>query len=255
MGWFSTNRRPFSRRFLERLDRIEAAVTALLGEEPPGPPAIELIPVEVTGSKTEDGEELFSWREITRAAGNDGGRSSDGYDGDDAPDAYAFAARAPAEGESFVVKHWVADTDGGNPIHEVRHTLLSADTSFWAEITGSSPVASVAKWTYEWTEVEMAAGGFAAKTGGRGHAGVGVARNTLEDGNTGSLAYGISVTGGEAAGDWNIHDTDNQFKFKPVPAGAVVRMRIETHEEVAYPVFAAPNPIDGIVECPEEEEA
>ena len=252
MGWFSTNRRPFSRRFLERLDRIEAAVTALLGEEPPGPPAIEVIPVQVTGSKTESGEELFSWKEITRAAGNDGGRSSDGYDAAGVADPYAFAAKPAGGGESFVVKHWVADIDGGNPIHEIRHTLLSGDTSFWAEITGSSPVASLAKWTYEWAEVEMASGEFVAKTGGRGSAGVGVARNTLEDGNTGALAYGIAVTSGGPAGDWNIHDTDNQFKFKPVPSGAVVRMRIETHNDVSYPVFAAPNPIDGIAECPEE---
>lgn len=251
MGWFSRHRRPFSRAFFDRLDRIESAVTALLGEPVQEIPAPEVIPAKVISSRTVDGVEEFAWREVTKEPDDDGGRSSDGYDAAGAADAYAFAAKAADESQSFVIKHWVATTDGGNAIHDARYTLLAGDTSFWAEITGSTPVASFAQWTYAWTEVEMQAGAFAAKTGGRGSAGVGVARNSLEDGNTAALAYGIAVTAG-ALGVWYVHDTDNQFQFLPVPNGAVVRMRIETHDGVAYPVFAAPNPIDGIVECPED---
>jgi hypothetical protein len=252
MGWFSRNRRPFSKAFLERLDRIEAAVESLVEPETAFEvPAPEVIPAEIISSRTVGGVEEFAWREVTTEPNDTGGRASEGFDAAGAADAYAFAAKAADESQSFVIKHWVATTDGGNAIHDARYTLLSGDTSFWAEITGSTPVSSFAQWTYAWTEVEMQAGAFAAKTGGRGSAGVGVARNSLEDGNTAASAYGIAVTAG-ALGVWYVHDTDNQFQFLPVPDGAVVRMRIETHDGVAYPVFAAPNPIDGIVECPED---
>lgn len=252
MGWFSTNRRPFSRRFLERLDRIEAAVTALLGEEPPGPPAIELIPVEVTGSKTEDGEELFSWREITRAAGNDGGRSSDGYDGDDDPDAYAFAAKAPAESETFVVKHWVAtsqpDGNGGTyPLHDVRYTIVGggASAAFEARIETPTQIGNDARWQYDWVEVawDPAQLRFVEFEGGRSSIEEGKAINTLESSNTPQLAYGISVTAG--GGTFYIHDTSQQYEFKPVP-GTVVTMRVRPAIGGGNViVFSAPNPIDG----------
>ena len=276
MGWFSTNRRPFSRRFLERLDRIEAAVTALLGEEPPGPPAIELIPVEVTGSKTEDGEELFSWREITRAAGNDGGRSSDGYDGDDDPDAYAFAAKAPAESETFVVKHWVAtsqpDGNGGTyPLHDVRYTIVgggaavSADNGFWALLNGSQNFGSTPRWRYAWQEmVPDGAGGWMVPAGGSRFGTAGpdgdYALNTLESANSGTVAYGINIAAqvcdGTPTGRFAIHDTDGDFEFKPVPGGAVVWMRLYTFGDgTTQALFQAPNPIDGecdnpLAECP-----
>lgn len=252
MGWFANNKSPFSREFLERLDRLERSVRSSIEDAIEQPRKPEVIPAEIISSRTVGGVEEFAWREVTTEPNDTGGRASDGYDAAGAADAYAFAAKAADESQSFVIKHWVATTDGGNAIHDARYTLLSGDTSFWAEIDGSTPVSGAAQWTYGWFEVEMQAGAFAAKTGGRGSAGVGVARNSLENGNSSALAYGISVTGGEAAGVWNIHHTDNQFQFLPVPDGAVVRMRIETHDGVAYPVFAAPNPIDGIVECPED---
>lgn len=256
MGWFTRNRRPFSTQFLERLDRLEEQVEALSPRLATDGPGIEVIPVELTGSRIEDadGRASYSWREITRAAGNDGGRSSDGYDAEGVADEYAFAARPLAAGEAVVVRHLTAAVVGGDAIHEVRHSLLGVgDASFWAEITGSNAVPGAARWTYEWEEVEMGAGSFAPKVGGRDDAEFGQARNSLEDANTSITAYGISVVQ-VGNGDYSIHDTEDQFKFLPVPDGAVVRMRIESHGGNSYPVFAAPNPIDGIVECPPEAE-
>ena len=40
MGWFSRNRRPFAKAFLERLDRIEAAVESLVDPKTPKPPRL-----------------------------------------------------------------------------------------------------------------------------------------------------------------------------------------------------------------------
>lgn len=276
MGWFSTNRRPFSRRFLERLDRIEAAVTALLGEGPPEPPPIEVIPAKIVSTRTVGGVEEFAWREVTTdpaEAANPGGRSSDGVDASGTADVYAFAARNPSASETFVIKHWVAtdqdDGQGGTyPLHEVKHTIVggtavSTDNGFWAMINGSLNFGSTARWKYSWQEMTPdGAGGWMVPDGTprSGTTTVGYALNTLESANTGTVAYGIdiaaAVCNGSATGRYIIHDTDGDFEFKAVPGGSVVWMRIHTFGDgTTQALFQAPNPIDGecdnpLAECP-----
>ncbi len=271
MGWFSSNRRPFSQAFLERLDRIEAAVESLVEPETAfEAPAPEVIPAEIISSRTVDGVEEFAWREITSDPNDTGGRSSEGYDESGDADAYAFAAKNPADAKTFVVKHWVAtsqdDGDGGTyPLHEVKHTIVGggANVGFWAMINGNQNFGSVARWRYAWQEmVPNGAGGWMVPDGdpraGTAAPDGGYALNTLESANSSTVAYGIGISSqvcdGVATGRFAIHDTDGDFEFKPVPGGAVVWMRLYTFGDgTTQALFSAPNPIDGKCDNPDAE--
>lgn len=269
MGWFQTHRRPFSRRFLERLDRLEAMIAAVferLRGDAESPPEPEVIPVRITGTRTSGGVVESSWREITRASADDGGRSSEGYDAGGASDSFAFAARPPASGEAFVVRHWIASTEGNAMLHDVRYTLVAAsqttDAGFWAIINGAENYSATAKWRYSWTEVAPAGGDlWTTVSGGRsGSTTTGYALNTLEQANTGILAYGIEVSAAQCNGTgpyrYVIHDTDGDYEFKPVPPGVVVWMRVHSFPDgTSRAWFSATNPIDGecdnpAAECP-----
>lgn len=274
MGWFSRNRRPFSKAFLERLDRIEAAVESLVEPESAFEvPAPEVIPAEIVSSRTVGGVEEFAWREITTDPNDTGGRSSDGYDASGTADTYAFAAKNPSEGNTFVIKHWVAtsqdDGQGGTyPLHEVKHTIfggtsVSTDNGFWALINASLNFGSTARWKYSWQEMTPnGAGGWMVPDGDprSGTTTVGYALNTLESANTGTMAYGIGIAAqscnGASTGRYIIHDTEGDFEFKAVPGGSVVWMRIHTFGDgTTQALFQAPNPIDGecdnpLAECP-----
>jgi hypothetical protein len=273
MGWFSRHRRPFSRAFFDRLDRIESAVTALLGEPVQEVPAPEVIPAEIISSRTVGGVEEFAWREVTTEPSDTGGRSSSGVDANGDADLYAFAAKNSAESETFVVKHWVAtsqpDGNGGTyPLHDVRYTVVggaavSTDNGFWALINGSQNFGSTARWRYAWQEmVPDGAGGWMVPDGGSRFGTAepdgDYALNTLESANSGTVAYGIDIAAqvcdGTPTGRFAIHDTDGDFAFKPVPGGAVVWMRLYTFGDgTTQALFSAPNPIDGKCDNPDAE--
>ena len=275
MGWFSRNRRPFSKAFLERLDRIEAAVESLVEPETAFEvPAPEVIPAEIISSRTVGGVEEFAWREVTTEPNDTGGRSSSGIDANGDADLYAFAAKNSAESETFVVKHWVAtsqpDGNGGTyPLHDVRYTIVgggaavSTDNGFWALINGSQNFGSTARWRYAWQEmVPNGAGGWMVPDGGSRFGTAepdgDYALNTLESANSGTVAYGIDIAAqvcdGAPTGRFAIHDTDGDFEFKPVPGGAVVWMRLYTFGDgTTQALFSAPNPIDGECDNPDAE--
>jgi hypothetical protein len=277
MGWFSRNRRPFSKAFLERLDRIEAAVESLVEPESAFEvPAPEVIPAEIVSTRTVGGVEEFAWREVTTDPNDTGGRSSDGVGANGDADLYAFAAKNSAESETFVVKHWVAtsqpDGNGGTyPLHDVRYTIVgggaavSADNGFWSLLNGSQNFGSTARWRYAWQEmVPDGAGGWMVPDGGSRFGTAepdgDYALNTLESANTGTVAYGINIAAqvcnGASAGRYIIHDTEGDFEFQAVPGGSVVWMRIHTFGDgTTQALFQAPNPIDGecdnpLAECP-----
>jgi len=250
MGWFSRHRRPFSRAFFDRLDRIESAVTAMLGEPVQEVTAPEVIPAEIISSRTVGGVEEFAWREVTTEPNDTGGRASDGHDAAGAADPYAFPAKNPAEGQTFVIKHWVSATEGGNPIHDVRYTVVGgavASGLFEARVTSPTQVSGSARWRYSWTEVvyDPATGLYVTLDGGRSSgSGFPIAINTLEADNTGTSAYGIAVASG-ASGAFYVHDTADRYQFKPVPT-TVVMMRLSTAADGSMVAsFSAPNPIDG----------
>ena len=252
MGWFSNNRKPFSREFCARLDRLEAAVSDSGNDSGETGRSPEVIPVEILSSTSKDGEDLFAWREITTSPNDTGGRSSYGFLDEGPPDEYAFAAKLPMEGESFVVKHWVSipqdDGQGGTyPLHDIKYTIVGggASAAFEARIETPTQIGNDARWQYDWVEVawDPAQLRFVEFEGGRSSIEEGKAINTLESSNTPQLAYGISVTAG--GGTFYIHDTSQQYEFKPVP-GTVVTMRVRPAIGGGNViVFSAPNPIDG----------
>lgn len=249
MGWFSRNRRPFSKAFLERLDRIEAAVESLVEPESAFElPAPEVIPAEIVSSRTVGGVEEFAWREITTDPNDTGGRSSDGYDASGTADTYAFAAKNPSEGNTFVIKHWVATTDGANPIHEVKHTVVGGAVvgTFDARITGRVQIGTAARWEYEWVESVWndTTKRFEDLAGGRDHTDITKAINRWEDANTDVLGYGIQLV--PDSGLFFIHDTSLQFEFLPVPDNTIVSIAVRTDKDgEPIAMFEAPNPIDG----------
>jgi hypothetical protein len=249
MGWFSRNRRPFSKAFLERLDRIEAAVESLVEPETVFEvPAPEVIPAEIISSRTVGGVEEFAWREVTTEPNDTGGRASDGFDAAGAADAYAFAAKNPAEGQTFVIKHWVSTTDGANPIHEVKHTVVGGAVvgTFDARITGRIQIEDDARWEYEWVESVWndTTKRFEDLQNGRTHLDITKAINRWEDANTDVLGYGIELAPDQ--GLFFIHDTDQQFEFLPVPNNTIISISVRTDKDgEPVAVFEAPNPIDG----------
>lgn len=253
MGWFLTNRKPFSRAFFSKLDQIESTVRSLEAKSRQSEdftPKPEIIPVEVTGEQeNDDGVTEYSWRELTKDPNDEGGRSSTGGDDD-----FAFAAIDPTEGQSFVLTHYIASEetdDQGNtyPLREQRRTLITGASvaTFFASIeydAGAGPTEiSGGQWRYPFVEVEYdpdlgSTGGWSVMADGRS----GDAINTLEAGNSGTLCYGIEVTGA----DLYIHDTEEKYQFLPVPPGAVVQVRtVPTVGGGTTFAFSAPNPIDG----------
>ena len=194
------------------------------------------------------------------AGPNPGGRSSDGYAADGAADQFAFAARRMASDRAIVVRHWLASSQDGLPIHDVRHSIVggvsSTDVGFWAVINAASQYApGVAKWRYSWNEMVLAAGDLwqLPSSGGRfGTTTSNYALNVLEAANSGTKGYGIDLV---AACDrlW-VHDTQQDFEFKAVPGGVVVWMRATQRLDgtTAY-LFQAPNPIDGKCDNPDGE--
>lgn len=260
MGWFSSNRRPFSREHARRLDRLESAVESLLAADAGSPvPPPELIPVRVTATRTQGGVEEVAWREESSdpPGPNPGGRSSDGYAADGAADQFAFAARRMPSDRAIVVRHWLASSQDGLPIHDVRHSIVGGSTAgFWASIDGASQrTAGVASWKYSWRERQLAnddSWQLPASGGRSGTTSTNYAINVLEAGNVGTKGYGIDLV--SACGRLWVHHTDLDFEFKPVPAGIVVWMQSVGRPDgsTAY-VFQAPNPIDGRCDNPDGE--
>jgi len=85
---------------------------------------------------------------------------------------------------------------------------------FWAQLTGSS-ADGTNRWSYSFTEVYKATagyGGWATLSGGKS----GTARNTIEDGNSGSgtLGNGVAVS--------SLDTDDYTFTLQPVPDDRVV---------------------------------
>lgn len=250
MGWFLTNRKPFSRAFFSKLDQIESTVRSLEAKSRQSEdftPKPEIIPVEVTGEQeNDDGVTEYSWRELTRNPNDEGGRSSTGGDDD-----FAFAAIDPTEGQSFVLTHYIASEetdDQGNtyPLREQRRTLITGASvagGFFGRIEwegDAPPPLGDGRWSYPFVEVQFdpVTNDWVPIEDGR----TGNAVNTLEAGNELGLCYGIEVTGA----DLYIHDTGNRYRFLPVPSLAVVQVRTApTVGGGTTFAFSAPNPIDG----------
>lgn len=114
-----------------------------------------------------------------------------------------------------------------------------------AKITTAQQVSGIARWQYDWTQVRRTNGAttFQEVTNGMTSASNGgkKALNTLEAGNTASLAYGYAVTGGTAL------TAHTGYTFNRVPADAVVDILIfrDTNGATSFE-FSAPNPIDGV---------
>ena len=114
---------------------------------------------------------------------------------------------------------------------------------FYARI-GTSPTqdGTAARWFYAFAEVQWDGTNdeWDDVSGGRTSALLGSAVNTLEAGNTASSAYSVPVAG------TNFEIGNTGVRFRPVPSGAVVRMRV-THDADFEPVvtFQAPNPVWG----------
>lgn len=101
---------------------------------------------------------------------------------------------------------------------------------------------TAARWFYAFAEVQWDGTNdeWDDVAAGRSSAGLGLAVNTLEAGNTASSAYSIPVAG------TNFEIGNTGVRFRPVPSGTVVRMRL-THDADFEPVvtFQAPNPVWG----------
>jgi hypothetical protein len=135
---------------------------------------------------------------------------------------------------------------------QARAKQTPDEVFFPARITGSTISATVAIWKYSWQELQPADSigtntDYTNRTDWRN--GSSDASNLLEQGNTGSSAYGFAV--GFSAGAWRL--TTSPFtgmQFKPVPTGTVVWMKAvgrPTSGTLRYE-FQAPNPINGV--CP-----
>lgn len=149
----------------------------------------------------------------------------------------------------------VADSDGAA-------TVVGAGLGIPSQLTAMTPVkigvgggefygriasnptqdGTAARWFYGFTEVRWDGTNdeWDDVSGGRSSGSLGLATNTLEAGNTASSAYSIPVAG------TNFEIGNTGVRFRPVPAGAVVRMRV-TRDADFDPVvtFQAPNPVWG----------
>lgn len=132
--------------------------------------------------------------------------------------------------------------NGVDELAVVRLGGTSGEASFLARITSATQiVSSIKRWSYGFAEVEWdtVTSKFIDLSGGR----TGSAYNTLENGNSTTLAYGIAL---DAANGYAIHDTDGQYDFLSVPTNTVVRVRsILGGTSTTVFVFDAPNRIDG----------
>ena len=118
---------------------------------------------------------------------------------------------------------------------------------FYARITGATqPDATIRRWAYAWTQVrrDSEAATFATVSGGMTSTTNGgkAAVNTLEAGNTSTLAYGIAVN---SSGNL----TTEGWVFDRVPDAAVVEMYVvrDSSGNTSFQ-FTAPNNITGA--CP-----
>jgi hypothetical protein len=232
-------------RRLEEIDRSHVELRDALRRKIEEDVSTEVIPVEITGTEVRDGVEVHAWREITTDdAPQDGGRSSDGYDENDDPDEFAFAATRPEESRAFVLRHQVAISENGAPLHEERYSLI--ETSHWilAEITDNAPMANAAnRWEYDWREVEVTdVGSVQVKTDGLDSDDAGLAWNLCELVNTGS---GIEGPG------WNLATAPASFEIKPIDSCVVQLWSVRMSNGEPRWVFSMGNVLDG--ECEEEE--
>jgi hypothetical protein len=177
--------------------------------------------------------------------------------GDASGDALRIDSLGPAVMLSVPIDTGTTDAHGAIWLAVV--SLGIREDAFWARIEAASLVTPTAPvWSYQWQEVVIdkdaaptSADPWSEEGGGgelvlRSSTSWGEALNTLEAGNTGSLAYGISIGAGFKIGNTN-------FSFRPVPSGAIVQMRYSSrwgaldiaqggHYEV---LFSAPNPVAG----------
>jgi hypothetical protein len=119
---------------------------------------------------------------------------------------------------------------------------------FYAKITGATqPDATIRRWAYAWTQVRRDSDAYSFTTVSSGMTsttnGGKPAINTLEAGNTSSLAYGIAV---DASGNLT---TAEGWVFNRVPDNCVLEMYVvrDSNGKTSFQ-FTAPNPITG--ECP-----
>jgi len=112
-----------------------------------------------------------------------------------------------------------------------------ASEGFWAQLTGSS-ADGTNRWSYSFVEVYKATagyGGWASLSGGRS----GTARNTIEDGNSGSgtLGNGVAVS--------NLDTDDYTFTLQPVPGDVIVWVREVNQGGTTEYWFQYENGVDG----------
>lgn len=133
----------------------------------------------------------------------------------------------------------------GNVVDAVTDAGDTNQRTILALIGAATQIGTAARWQYAWTQVRRSASLTTyAADGGLSDATPGMrkALNLLEAGNTDALAYGISVSG-------LVLNNADGWEFKPVPAGAVVQLRmVRDIGGVLSLEFIAPNPIDGA--CP-----
>jgi hypothetical protein len=133
----------------------------------------------------------------------------------------------------------------GNVVNAVNGAGETNQRTILALIGAATQIGTAARWEYAWTQVRRSASATTyAADGGLSNATPGMrkALNLLEVGNTDALAYGISVSG-------LVLNNADGWEFKPVPAGAVVQLRmVRDIGGVLSLEFIAPNPIDGA--CP-----
>jgi len=108
---------------------------------------------------------------------------------------------------------------------------------FWAQLTGSS-ADGTNRWSYSFTEVYKAIagyGGWATKSGGRS----GTARNSIEDGNSGSgtLGNGVAVS--------SLDTDDYTFTLQPAPDDVIVWVREVDQGGTTEYWFRYENGVDG----------
>lgn len=151
------------------------------------------------------------------------------------------ALREDSDGSAAMIGS-ASGIDGSTVLALVR---LGVGSGTWHARIGASPeqIGSAARWRYAWTEVRWQASNssFVDVTSGRSSGAMGRAVNLLEAGNTAAAAYSIPVAG------TNFAIGNTGVLFRPVPPGAVVRMRLmpEPGTQDAVATFEAPNPVWG----------
>jgi hypothetical protein len=116
----------------------------------------------------------------------------------------------------------------------------SASRRVLAKITGSSAMAGENnRWSYDWTEVEIADGAFSTVAGGLNSASSGLAYNLIEAGNTGSGIQGNGV---------DLANLPVGFSVKPIGAGAIVYLDgpHEYSDSSMNWFFHVANAVDGV---------